>query len=196
MVYEEIAPGSIVCTNNLLAGDEPIPAWGVVMEKTAFSPLFVAEKAGPKGIWPAGEEQQYGLFQQWGTLPSQGEGNRVVAGMRAFWEDPRYVGIRTFGDVFSDSLDRRLGLEIATQPHIRAFSLQDLEVIRYTRSVSHREAGSVPRAFKDVDFHMEVTQTYLQKGYRGTPADSLSRNGWNLVEQLRQGGVPEGGSPE
>lgn len=197
MVYEEIAPGSIVCVNNILAGDAPIPVWGIVMEKVPFTSLFVAEKSaappGPGHTWPKGQEKTYDLYQKWGQLPSEADENRV-AGVRKFWEDSRYVGIRTFGEVFSDLLDRRLGLEIAMQPHVQTFFPEHLELIRYTRNMTHREGGGIPRAFRSVDLHMQIAKTYLEQGCLNTPGDSLSRKGWDLVEQLREGGVPEGGS--
>ena len=168
-----------------------MPVWGIVLPKEQFLKLFQKEK----GDWPTDEINDQKIYKRFGYyLPSKVEDKDIerVLPKKYFLESEDFIGVRSFGQIYSPNLERILGFEVTKMTgHVILFDLKDLKLIYQIRNYTFEELGTTPVHVRGVDFDMINIVKYFSGKFKDNPLEDKSKSLRDLVGILRFCGFEE-----
>lgn len=186
MAKEETKPGYIVVCTQV---EDNLPVWGVALPKKQWSKL--KRWYGPKDDCYHRALQMEGILRL--GFPTEDIPDKICDPKTTpNLDDPRYVGVRCFGNVRSTDEMRVFGFEFWNRRnHVLEYPPENLPVIWKTRRLTLEEMGlATCRWETDVDHDMQLVMRYLQGEYRECPLPTrVEDHFW--VAMLRYCGIRE-----
>jgi len=193
-------PRTIVVDNNQQNYNTIFHAWGIILPKNWFVEYFKTEKGG----WPAGNEYSHEVIKRYGNaLPvvagtSATDGSAVlniVGSSEIFTSDSRYIGVKWFGKLHSNLLDRTLSFEVMRVDQnpaaLRYYPVEDLDKVVESRDGTYHnfDIDHADSYYDTITKDLQIVNKYFNGKYKPKTLAGISRHdphAADLVKMLRE----------
>ncbi|MFZ5954944.1 MAG: hypothetical protein ACOYT4_00820 [Nanoarchaeota archaeon] len=163
-------PGKIIYSENMCQ----VPILGIVLPKERFASKFLESRNLKE--WPENLEVNNKTEHEFGrhmpaSLDIDNQNIKRYGGEDIFLANPRFLGIRIFGEIYHYDSKRELSFEILDTFYegiSKVFELKDLPVIIFGRNYAFQEIGcNSNHIAKSADFYLKTVIDYFSGKFKG-----------------------------